>query len=297
MITDPTAIHHDATRRFLTTLSPGPSVFWSSLATGQRQAPRNAVSKLVYRWLNLFLLDAEPFMSPYWITARQARDAGLKLLPDTVPSLVHFWIHEENAQPALVAYPVYNHEQVPGASALEPPVLEPSPPYPAARLYQDFLSFLRPRLEYHVYPHALPAYDPKTDSVHIDIPTNYKTDSAYYRTCLKLLLQSTAHPSRCNRTYTNHSFRDVTESLTIDLALALLCCLYNLPEVGAVAARIAASQTFLYQPFLAHFPDQLIAAGAAAEAAVDYLHQAGPQDTKDLTYPAQLHEATCTDLS
>lgn len=44
---------------------------WSAAGT-----PRNLVSQKVYRGVNFFLLSATKYVSPYWLTLRQANELG-----------------------------------------------------------------------------------------------------------------------------------------------------------------------------------------------------------------------------
>jgi antirestriction protein ArdC len=66
---------------------------WS--ATG---APRNLVSKKIYRGVNLFLLSATKYVSPYWLTLRQANELRGSVRRGEQSQIVVFWQVDEASQ-------------------------------------------------------------------------------------------------------------------------------------------------------------------------------------------------------
>ncbi len=59
---------------------------WS--ATG---LPRNVVSKKAYRGINLFLLSATKYVSPFWLTMKQANELGGSVRKGEHSQIVVFW--------------------------------------------------------------------------------------------------------------------------------------------------------------------------------------------------------------
>jgi antirestriction protein ArdC len=59
---------------------------WS--ATG---LPRNLVSKNPYRGVNLFLLSATKYVSPFWLTMKQANELGGSVRKGEHSQIVVFW--------------------------------------------------------------------------------------------------------------------------------------------------------------------------------------------------------------
>ena len=53
--------------------------------------PRNLVSKKAYRGINLFLLSGSTFLSPYWLTYRQANEFGGSVRKGEQSTVVIFW--------------------------------------------------------------------------------------------------------------------------------------------------------------------------------------------------------------
>src|SRR5579862_3083825 len=54
-------------------------------------APANLISKKPYRGINHFLLSASKYVSPYWLTFKQAKDLGGFVRAGEVSTLIVFW--------------------------------------------------------------------------------------------------------------------------------------------------------------------------------------------------------------
>src|SRR5229473_159423 len=54
-------------------------------------APRNIITKKVYRGINYFLLGASKYASPYWMTYRQATGLGGHVNKGEHGTLIVFW--------------------------------------------------------------------------------------------------------------------------------------------------------------------------------------------------------------
>jgi antirestriction protein ArdC len=57
--------------------------------------PRNLVSKKPYRGVNYFLLSATKYVSPYWLTMRQANQVGGNVRKGEESTIVVFWKVED----------------------------------------------------------------------------------------------------------------------------------------------------------------------------------------------------------
>ncbi len=57
--------------------------------------PRNLVSKKPYRGVNIFLLSASKYISPFWLTLRQANQLGGRVRKGEESSIVTFWKVED----------------------------------------------------------------------------------------------------------------------------------------------------------------------------------------------------------
>ena len=60
--------------------------------------PRNLVSKKSYRGINHFLLSASKYVSPFWLTMRQANELGGHVRKGEESTIVVFWKVEDATQ-------------------------------------------------------------------------------------------------------------------------------------------------------------------------------------------------------
>jgi antirestriction protein ArdC len=60
--------------------------------------PRNLVSKKSYRGINHFLLSATKYVSPFWLTMRQANELGGHVRKGEESTIVVFWKVEDATQ-------------------------------------------------------------------------------------------------------------------------------------------------------------------------------------------------------
>lgn len=61
--------------------------------------PRNLVSKNNYRGVNFFLLSATKYVSPYWLTLRQANELGGSVRKGEHGQIVIFWKVDQGTDP------------------------------------------------------------------------------------------------------------------------------------------------------------------------------------------------------
>src|ERR1700733_9036404 len=57
--------------------------------------PRNLVSKKPYRGVNFFLLSASKYVSPFWLTMRQANELRGRIRKGEESTIVVYWKIEE----------------------------------------------------------------------------------------------------------------------------------------------------------------------------------------------------------
>lgn len=84
------------TQRIIDLLEKG-GVLWRRPWTGGG-LPRNLVSKKQYRGVNVFLLSASKYVSPFWLTLRQANQLGGYVRKGEESSIVTFWRVEDVKQ-------------------------------------------------------------------------------------------------------------------------------------------------------------------------------------------------------
>ena len=67
-------VYEMITERIVELLEQGTVPWRKSWNTGPGSSPRNLVTKRPYRGVNVFLLGAAPYGSPYWLTMRQVQE-------------------------------------------------------------------------------------------------------------------------------------------------------------------------------------------------------------------------------
>src|SRR5690242_13341623 len=73
--------------------------------------PRNLVSKKPYRGINYFLLSASKYLSPFWLTMRQANQLGGHVRKGEESMIVVFWKVEDLKQSSADIDPDENDER------------------------------------------------------------------------------------------------------------------------------------------------------------------------------------------
>ena len=68
-------VYQQVTDRIISIIERG-TIPWRKNWSAGSGMPRNLVSKKEYRGINIFLLSAMPYSSPYWLTYKQATDLG-----------------------------------------------------------------------------------------------------------------------------------------------------------------------------------------------------------------------------
>src|SRR5687768_12960260 len=127
------SVYQVITDRVIQLLEKG-TVPWQRPWSGQEQAPRNLVSRKPYRGVNVFLLHALRYESPFWLTFKQAQELGghVRKGEKACPVVFWKWLDVEGDQiadngpakrdriPMLRYYSVFNVAQCDGIEA--PPI-------------------------------------------------------------------------------------------------------------------------------------------------------------------------------
>jgi antirestriction protein ArdC len=250
---------------------------WSA-ASGE---PRNLVSGRSYRGINVFLLSAMPFASPYWLTYRQASERGGSVRKGSKGCPVIFWRWpkgeeqtedakeiEASRGPLLRYYTVFNVEQCDGIAA----------PQTVARTFEAIPECERivssmpnpPRIG-HEGTRAF--YRPSNDSITMPPALFFESPALYYSTLFHELTHSTGHESRLARkavtdrnAFGSHEYS--REELVAEMGAAFLCGM-----AGIDAATLKESSAYLASWIRVLNGDSRLAITAAAQAqkAADFI--------------------------
>ncbi len=258
---------------------------WSSAGL-----PRNLVSRKPYRGINYFLLSASKFVSPLWLTMRQANELGGSIRRGEQSTIIVFWKVDDAKQGTedldneetdgktrrrflLRYYRVFNVEQC----DLPQTVLDRLPktethehdPIDAAERIVGAMP-QRPELQ---TAGSKAFYNSLSDRVTMPPRELFTTAEEYYATLLHEMTHSTGHPKRLAReTITEAapfgSARYSKEELCAEMGAAFLCA-----EAG-ISPVVIENQAAYLAGWLGKLRDDrklLIYAAAQAQKAADFI--------------------------
>lgn len=255
-------------------------------------APRNLVSKKVYRGVNFFLLSATKYVSPYWLTLRQANELGGTVRKGEHGQIVIFWKVDRDAAPesdadaenideceksrrrfVLRFYRVFNAEQceLPQAVLDKLPKIETyqhDPIEAAERIIANMPN--PPALE---YGGTKAFYSPAADRITLPPRELFISAEEHFGSWAHEASHSTGHPKRLNRDSIAEAapFGSATygrEELVAELSAAYLCA-----EAGISPAVIENEAAYL-QGWLSKLKSEkrlIVIAAAQAQRAADYI--------------------------
>ncbi len=248
-------------------------------------APKNLLSGKPYRGINVFLLTAQGYASPYWLTFVQAQELGAHVRRGEKGTLIVFWKRheaepqEEEAEepspserkPLLRYYYVFNLEQVEGLDSVKALAKAERKFTPRTACEQVVAGMPQRPTILHQEPRAF--YRPLTDTVNIPARALFRSPQEYYSTLFHELSHATGHQKRlarptlmdlCPFGSTNYS----KEELVAEMGAAFLCghCGIENTTVDNSAAYIGSWLTRLRND-----KTLVILAAAQAQKAADYI--------------------------
>ena len=195
-------VYQVITDRIIRLLESG-TVPWHRPWKGGYQAPRNFMSRKAYRGINLFLLNATGFASPFWLTFKQVETLGARVKKGEKAFPVVFWKileDEENGEtrkiPFLRYHSVFNVFQCEGITLPAPPEVK-GEFHPIERCEAVVANMPRRPAIDHGGGRA--CYSPGRDAVSIPEAKMFESPHAYYGTLFHELTHATGHVSRLNR--------------------------------------------------------------------------------------------------
>ncbi|MCK5352656.1 DUF1738 domain-containing protein, partial [bacterium] len=173
--------------------------------------PKNLISDKPYRGINVFLLGSLGYMSPYWLTFKQARSLGGHVNKGEKGTPVVFWKTyskmetdpdtqqtEKQQRFVLRYYRVFNIEQCtlpPEEIPQADPTTKEFDPIPQAESVVEAM----PNVPELTHQSQRAFYSPRLDVVNMPRPESFDTPENYYSTLFHELTHSTGHESRLNR--------------------------------------------------------------------------------------------------
>jgi antirestriction protein ArdC len=253
--------------------------------------PRNLITRKPYRGINYFLLSASKFVSPFWLTMRQANALGGSIRKGEESTIVTFWKIDDaeqeetedlDAEPkdeksrrrfVLRFYRVWNLEQceLPQAVLDKLPKIETHQHDPIEAVERIIAGMPNPPEIVRAGSKAY--YSPITDRITLPPRELFESAAEDAATTLHELSHSTGHEKRLGR----EGITEVApfgsavysrEELVAELSAAFLCA-----EAG-ISNAVIRNQAAYVAGWLARLRDDrrlIVHAAAQAQKAADYI--------------------------
>uniref|UniRef100_C6E4Y8 DUF1738 domain-containing protein n=1 Tax=Geobacter sp. (strain M21) TaxID=443144 RepID=C6E4Y8_GEOSM len=261
------------------------TVPWRKTWHAATNYPKNLISKMEYRGINVFMLACQEYSSPYWMTFKQCQDRGghVRNGQKSTPVVFWKWIDRKNADavdqeetkngkvPMLRYYSVFNLDQVEGIPAPPSPETTSNPFSPIEKA-QEIITGM-PLLPYIRHGGNKACYSPLLDYVKLPVPEAFESPEEYYSTAFHELIHSTGHASRVGRKgilepsfFGSHSYSK--EELVAEMGAAFLC-----GHSGIEQKTLENSAAYIrgWLKALKNEKNLLIHAAAQAQKASDYI--------------------------
>jgi antirestriction protein ArdC len=196
------------TDRIMAQLEKG-VVPWQKPWRGGEQMPRNLTSGRAYRGVNVFLLHAMCFESPFWLTYKQAAELGGHVKKGERACPVVFWKRLQVADkteptgnkniPFLRYYSVFNVSQCEDIPPDKIPVQNGIQREHCPITEAENIVAAMPKKPEIRHGGGRACYSPALDCVNMPQPEQFQTGQDYYSVLFHELTHSTGHESRLNR--------------------------------------------------------------------------------------------------
>ncbi len=268
------------------------TVPWHQPWKGGNQWPQNLITRKVYRGINLFLLNAASYPSPYWLTFKQVQALGGHIKKGEQSFPVVFWKmfkEEDDVEgkriPFLRYHRVFNVAQCEGINAPTEEINSGVKFQPIEKCEQVVTAMpKRPEIK-HGGPRA--CYAPALDVVTMPEARLFNSSEAYYCTLFHELTHATGHVSRLNRkeiTNPNRFGSDPysREELVAEMGAAFLCghCAIEQQTIDQSASYI--------ESWLAKLKEDrklVVQAAAQAQKACDFILNSTPVEESEPAAP------------
>ena len=248
------------------------------------EAPKNLVSGKSYRGINILLLGSQGYVSPYWLTFKQAKSLGGFVNKGEKSTPVVFWKNwtdletngegklEEKSRFVLRYYSVFNIEQ-----CKLPPEEVPATdlttkqfdPIPKAEQVVKAM----PNAPEITHQSQRACYSPLLDIVNMPKPESFDEPAAYYSTLFHELSHSTGHESRLNRDTLVDKVRFGSHSYSKEELVAEMGAAFLNGHCGIEAATLDNSASYIngWLGRLRNDPKLVVQAAGKGQRAADFI--------------------------
>jgi antirestriction protein ArdC len=260
----------------ITALLEQGTVPWQKPWKARTGLPRNFVSKNPYRGINVFLLLAMMYESPFWLTFRQVSQLGGSVRKGEKACPVVFWKQtttenkesgEQKKKYLLRFYHVFNVAQCDGLKISAEPVQENV----IAKPEEIVAQMPQPPILKHGMTHAY--YSPREDCVGLPPRERFERTEDYYSTVFHEFVHSTGHEKRLKRSTLAESAGYGSdpyckEELIAEMGAAFLC---GLAEIGERTIDNSAAYLKGWLEQLRNDKTLIVHAAAQAQKAADFI--------------------------
>ena len=234
--------------------------------------PQNLVTGHEYRGVNVFVLGCcTPYASPYWLTFKQALEAGGNVKKGEKGWPIVFWSFKEKEKTDgtkesygfLKRYTVFNAEQSEGLDL--PELCEPDPNWDPIQAAEDIAQNFKDGPKVNLGG-GRAAYNPQTDVVQMPDQSAFKQPEEFYSTLFHEYGHATGSKNRLGRDgvtnpvhFGTHTYSK--EELVAEMTSAFLC-----GEAGILHGTLENSAAYIAGWLKTLKEDHRLVVQAAAQA-------------------------------
>lgn len=274
-------IYQQVTDRIISIIERG-TIPWRKNWSAGSGMPRNLISKKEYRGINIFILSAMPYSSPYWLTYKQATDLGGHVRKGEKSTPVIFWKmldrHDQDDDskatgkiPMLRQYHLFSAEQCENITIPPDPEETVNTFTPIERCEQIIRNMPNPPSIH--YGGSRCFYRPAEDRVQMAHEHTFNTSADFYHVLFHELSHSTGAKHRLARKEVmerNEFGSDdySSEEITADLSASMLCAMAG---ISNETVELSASYINGWLSVLRQDKKAIVVASARAQASADYI--------------------------
>ena len=270
------------TERVLDLLDKG-TVPWRKPWSGSDDLPRNLGSGRFYRGINVWLLMAMGYISPYWVTFRQCDKMGgsIKKGQKGTPVIYWNWFEKKGTDddtgeetvkrvPFLRYYTVFNVEQTEGLEDQIPEPAEKPAEFNPIEICEVIVeNYPDPKCPIE-HGGGRAAYSLALDRIRMPNKEAFDSPEEYYSTIFHEMIHSTGHQSRVNRKLDpNFGSDDYSqEELVAEMGASYMC---GITSIEHQTLENSAAYIQNWRVKISEDKKLVVMAAAQAQKAVDWL--------------------------
>lgn len=276
-------IYQQVTDRIISIIERG-TIPWRKNWAAGNGIPRNMISKKAYRGINLFILSASEYSSPYWLTYKQATDLGGNVKRGEKSTPVIFWkmLDKHNTDqdddskatgrvPMLRQYHLFSAEQCENIPVPPVPEEATNPFTPIERCEQIIRSMPNPPSIHYGGTKAY--YRVSEDRVQMPHEQTFSSSEDFYHVLWHELSHSTGAKHRLARKEVMErnefgSEEYSVEEICADLSSSMLSAVTG---ISNETVELSASYINGWLSVLRQDKKAIVIASARAQASADYI--------------------------